>query len=126
LACIWKAPTSLKGKSLCALAVLLNPNGAEVYVVPLYSFWFAGLLVALALLWDKDAQSVTQRFLRSAFILIGGLSSPLVVPLAPLFLLRAIRFGRAELPFALQAGLVALVQTVATITTGASTSVAGN
>ena len=80
------SPTHLRWPFLCALVALLAPTGPEVFAVAAYAFWWAGLLLLLALLWDADRGRAG---LRNAFILLGGLSSPLVVSLAPLFAVRA-------------------------------------
>src|SRR5260364_318511 len=71
LCCIWKAPTNLAGKALCAFMVLLHPNGGENYIVPLTAFWHATLLVPLALLWKKEADHLRHRWIRSIFIVLG-------------------------------------------------------
>src|SRR5260363_101251 len=84
LCCIWKAPTNLAGKALCAFMALLHPNGGENYIVPLTAFWHATLLVPLALLWKKEADHLRHRWIRSIFIVLGGLSSPVIIPLSPL------------------------------------------
>src|SRR5690349_11742059 len=42
---IGTAPTHLKARHLCAIAVLLIPTSAENYGVALYTFWWAGLLI---------------------------------------------------------------------------------
>ena len=83
---IGTTPTHLRGRYFCALAVLLIPTAAENYGVALYTFWWAGLLIALALLWDstKDLQ-----WLRWSLLVLGGLSSPIMFPLSVLFAVRA-------------------------------------
>jgi hypothetical protein len=84
--CIAEAPTHLRAKYLCAIATLLIPTGPENYGVALYTLWWAGLLVLLALLWD------TQRgygAFRVVLLIVGGLSSPLMILMGPLFVARA-------------------------------------
>jgi hypothetical protein len=81
------SPTHLPWRFLCALAALLVPSAPENFAVPLYAFWWAGLLLPLALLWDTREGMMG---LRLAFIVIGGLSSPLIVPFAALMALRAV------------------------------------
>ena len=80
------SPTHLRCPVLCALSVLLLPTGPEVFAVSLYSFWWAGILYLLALVWDEDRGKV---WLRYFFIVFGGLSSPLAVALMPVFILRS-------------------------------------
>jgi hypothetical protein len=79
------SPTHLPLKWLCALAVLVIPTGSEVFGPALFAFWWVGLLVILALIWDRGALP-----LRLFFIAIGGLSSPVVVPMAGLMAIRAL------------------------------------
>jgi hypothetical protein len=80
------SPTLLPWRFLCALAALLVPSAPENLAVSLYAFWWAGLLLPLALLWDTS-RGMTG--LRLAFVVLGGLSSPLIVPFAVLLALRA-------------------------------------
>ena len=101
------APTHLRWPFLCALAALLAPTGAEVFAVSAYAFWWAGFLLLLALLWDTERG---RRGLRVAFIIIGGLSSPLIISLAPLFAARAALTRRRDDVIAV--GLVALTAAV--------------
>ena len=79
------APTQLPAKFLCAMAVVFVPSGTEVFLVPLYTFWWTTILIFLALLWHPRGG----QYFRNALLLIGGLSSPVVVLLAPMFVLRA-------------------------------------
>ena len=46
------SPTHLKCAPICALSIILVPTDAEVFVVSSYAFWWAGILVFLALFWD--------------------------------------------------------------------------
>jgi hypothetical protein len=87
------APTNLRWPFLCALAALFVPTGAELFAVSAYSCWWTGLLLLLALLWNADRGLLT---LRVAFILIGGLSCPLIISLSPLFAVRAALVRRRD------------------------------
>jgi hypothetical protein len=78
------APTHLRGRFFCAVATLVIPTGAEVYAVAIYTFWWAGLLAILALIWRNEQQAW-----RLSLLLIGGLTSPIIIPLAPLYVVRA-------------------------------------
>lgn len=86
IAIIAIAPTLLSAPFLAALLVVLLPTGSEVYALPSYSFWWTSLLTFVGLLWRGDRLTVA----RSAAILIGGLSSPIVILLFPIFFLRAL------------------------------------
>src|SRR5690606_37439098 len=79
------APTLLRYKFLCAVAILFIPSNPEVFVLPLYSFWWGTLLVFLALLWNTDSRG---HVLRIFCISLGALSSPIVILCVPLFALR--------------------------------------
>ena len=112
------APTLLRWPFVCALAGLLVPSDPEVFAVGLYAFWWAGLLLALALLWDG---SRGKEWLRVGFIVLGGLSSPLVIPLSALFVLRAaLERNRGNIVAALLAVATAAVQADAVRRTGAA------
>jgi hypothetical protein len=82
-----RAPTHLPRPLLCAIAVLLIPTDAETFAVSEYSFWWAGLLLVVALLWDSDRG---KQWLRAILVVIGGLSSPIIVPIAGLLGVRAL------------------------------------
>jgi hypothetical protein len=87
------SPTHLRAPFLCALVVLTLPVDPEVYAVSLLAFWWAGLLLILALIWDADRGAAS---LRAFYVVLGGLSSPLAVPLAALFVLRALLERRSS------------------------------
>jgi hypothetical protein len=85
--CIAEAPTHLRTKYLCAITTLLIPTGPENYAVALYTTWWAGLLVILALLWDTERG---YRAFRLLLLIVGGLSSPIMILTGPLFVARAV------------------------------------
>ena len=74
VAAVAYSPTHLRWPFLCAVAVLFVPTDSEVFAVSAYAFWWAGLLMFLALLWDTARG---REWLRWSFIVFGGLSSPL-------------------------------------------------
>ncbi len=96
------SPTHLRYKPLCALAVLLVPTDAEVFAVSEYAFWWAGILLILAVLWDGG-----RPWLRAGYVLLGGLSSPLIGPVAILLAIRA-AWERCSTGMALAAMAVSL------------------
>jgi hypothetical protein len=98
------APTHLRGRFLCALAVCMVPMDPEVFGLPLYMFWWSSLLLFLLVLWDQAHPHLA---LRLGFLLAGGLSSPLIMLVFPLLLLRSYcyRDSMAELVL----GAVALI-----------------
>ena len=81
------SPTYLRWPFLCAIAVLVVPTDAEVFAISAYAFWWAGVLLFLAVLWDADRG---ERWLRWLFILLGGLSSPILGAATMLIALRAV------------------------------------
>src|SRR5690349_10135643 len=88
LAAVAFSPTELKYRGACALALLALPMDSEPYGTSAYAFWWGSLLVILPLAWRREGSP--HSILRSALLLVGGLSSPLVITLSPLYLLRAI------------------------------------
>jgi hypothetical protein len=102
------SPTHLRWPFLCAISVLLIPTDAEVFAVSAYAFWWAGVLLLLVVLWDPDRD---REWLRWLYIVLGGLSSPLIVTVAGLLALRAVVERRRSeyLAFAI-AAFVAFVQ----------------
>lgn len=79
------APTHLKAPWWCAVAALFVKTGAECFGVALYSFWWAGLLLVLAVMWRNDRRFI----LRLVFVLVGGFSSPIIMGAAFLFIILA-------------------------------------
>ncbi len=82
-------PIWLKWGTLLGMATLLIPTDPEVFGIPLYSFWWASLLLFLTVLWDEKS---TDLKLRACFVLLGGLSSPIIFLVAPFLIGRAIIF----------------------------------
>jgi hypothetical protein len=102
------SPTHLRWPFLCAIAVLTIPVDPEVYAVSLLAFWWAGLLLLLALLWDREGGA---QWLRAGYIVLGGLSSPVALPIAGLFVVRAVfERQRSEFVAAAIALTVAAIQ----------------
>jgi hypothetical protein len=102
------SPTHLPLPWLCAIATLLIPTEPEVFAISELSFWWAGLLCVLALLWNAERGA---SWLRAGFLVFGGLSSPIGVPIAALLVLRAlIERRRSECLAAAVAVIVAGVQ----------------
>jgi hypothetical protein len=118
LACVFAAlvgvavavsPTSLRGKFLCAASIFLVPSDTEVFGLPLYTLWWAPVLLLVVALWDERYTGV---FLRILCVVAGGLSSPYVLVVLPVLGYRAIRFRkmRSEVAVALAATAVAAIQ----------------
>jgi hypothetical protein len=103
------SPTHLKGRVLCALAIFAVPSDPEVFGIALYTFWWTAVLLFLLAVWDERAPALP---LRSVYLLAGGLSSPVIVALLPVFYFRAYRYRAhaAEKWLAAGATVVAAVQ----------------
>ncbi|MGI0489610.1 hypothetical protein ACN4EK_29690 [Pantanalinema rosaneae CENA516] len=82
-------PTVLIDRVFCALAIFLIPIYPEVYILPSYSFWMCSVILIVLLLWHPEAQSINKTIFRSLVLILCGLSTPFMVFLSPLFLLRA-------------------------------------
>ena len=78
------SPTHLRFPALCAIAPLLVPTDAEVFATSAYFFWWVGYLLVLVPLWRSEKQA-----LRFAFLVFGGVSSPLVPSIALIQIVRA-------------------------------------
>lgn len=101
------APTHLKYPYLCAVMTLLLKTGAECFGVALYTFWWAGLLIALAVLWQSGKRPV----LRIVFLVVGGLSSPIVFVAAPLMVFLALyKRNRGNIVSAVVIVIICLIQ----------------
>jgi hypothetical protein len=110
------APTTLRGKLACALAVFLVPTDAEVFGLPLYAFWWAGILLLLVALWEHARRDIGWR---AGFLLIGGLSSPLILLIVPVLYLRAWKSAViADRWLAVLATAIALLQLAFMATSG--------
>jgi hypothetical protein len=109
VAAIAFSPTHLRWPFACAIATLLVPSDPEVFAVGTYSYWWAGLLLPLALLWVGERQ-----WLRWLYLIVGGLSSPIIGIVAGLLALRfAFERNRREAVAFIIAATVALAQALA-------------
>jgi hypothetical protein len=109
---IGTAPLILCGVALLPLAAALVPSDTEVFVVPLYTFWFAGLALFCLVLWRPDDRSRLPS--RIAVAILCGLSNPVVIPVAAIAAVRAVvTRARHEAIVALALGMAALAQLLA-------------
>jgi hypothetical protein len=101
------SPTYLPFPFLCAVSTLLVPSAPEVFAVSAYASWWAGLLLLLVPLWRSERQEI-----RWLYILFGGLSSPIIIAIAFIELIRAVLDrNRAEFIATALCVLTASVQT---------------
>src|SRR4029453_5358782 len=87
------------------------------------AFWWGTLLVLLPLLWRRDGPQYP--FVRCGLLVVGGLSSPLIIMLSPLYAIRAVwlRTRGACLDLAVVA-VVACVQANSVMKTAQATNAA--
>ena len=80
-------PSRLRGGPLLALAALLVPSDAEIFGLALYTFWWSALLLCASAFWENGRRT---EWLRLTAIFAGGLSSPVIILVTPLFVLAAL------------------------------------
>ncbi|HEY1730192.1 MAG TPA: hypothetical protein VGG15_00490 [Terriglobales bacterium] len=110
------SPIWLRGGALLAVMTLLVPCDPEVFGIPLYTFWWATLLLFLVVLWRPESTDWKRRV---SFTLLGGLSSPLIFLVTPFLMVRAAvwRNSRREWAVAGTAALCCSMQIVAMLHT---------
>src|ERR1700722_165524 len=103
------SPTHLRARAACAVAVFAVPTDPEVFGLALYTFWWSSILVLLLAVWDERRPAVA---LRLAYLVAGGLSSPVIVAVLPVLYFRAwrLRARRPEIGIALAATAICAVQ----------------
>ncbi|NTV92092.1 MAG: hypothetical protein HGA72_02075 [Chlorobiaceae bacterium] len=113
------SPTKMHGRTWCALTLFFIPSDPEVFGLPLYTFWWVSVLLFLLVLWDEDKE---RPLLRALYVILGGLSSPVIVMLLPMFYLRSIRFRKktAEHLVSILSTVIAIVQLQFILNTEAS------
>ncbi len=101
---IARSPLQLKGGAWLGVFCFLVPTNPEVFGLPLYTFWWATLLLFVAVFWSFNRNDL---FFRMGLIAFGSLSSPACVITLPLFWGRVI-FNKASRK---NEGLLALLAT---------------
>lgn len=116
VASVARCPTYLRWPVACAMVVLLVPTDAEVFAVSEYAFWWGIVLLLVSLLWRSDARGTS---FRAVLTVIGGGSSPLIIPLVSLFIVRAFVFRtKREYVILGIAVAIATVQVLSLLVTG--------
>ena len=109
---IYKSPTHLNNKYLCAVIPFIIPNGSEVYMVSLYTFWWGIIWIALALLW-KETQNSKSIIFNNLIAVMGSLSSPMGIVFGPIFFARMlIKPSLQNISLVVSVGTTALIQFV--------------
>jgi len=103
------APTQLRGKVLCSLALFLVPSDAEVFGVALYTFWWAAIPLFLVALWEYSPRLL---WLRVLLVIFGALSSPTILGVLPFLYFRIWRSKgmRSEIFLSVLATVLAVLQ----------------
>lgn len=103
------SPTKLKGKIFCAISVFLIPSDPEVFGIPLYTFWWTAILLFLVVLWDQRDKNIKWRII---YLLLGGLSSPAILIIAPIMWVKAVllKYSRNDTILAVVTTLLAILQ----------------
>jgi len=65
-----RAPTQLRGRLGCAIALFFVPCDPEVFGLPLYALWWAPVLLFLVALWEEGDSWLGLRLL---FVALAGL-----------------------------------------------------
>lgn len=102
------SPTKLRYKPLAAILIYFIPTGLENFGIPYYSYFWSGILLFLALLWEPGKNL----YLRLFYILLGGLSSPMVFMLLPLQIFRVIFINKFKKQEIVSLIVVAVVFTI--------------
>ncbi len=104
-----RSPLHLKGGVLLPVLCMLVPSDPEIFGLPLYSTWWATLLLFALVFWDARSPHL---YFRLAVVALASLSSPFCMVTLPLFLARAFVFrrNRTEIKLAAAALLFAGVQ----------------
>jgi hypothetical protein len=112
---ITSSPLMLHGGVALGVAVVFVPTHAEVFGVPLYTFWWASLLLFVAVLWDGQRSDIWRRIL---LVILGGLSSPMIVLTAPIHVLHMIKGRKGARWVATAAVTCAVIQLTISFVSG--------
>jgi hypothetical protein len=83
--------TQLRGGLLLGALALIVPTDIEVFGLPSYTFWWATLAVFAVILWEKNSTDLKWRL---PVVVLTGLSSPVIIGVAPFFLLRSVLYRK--------------------------------
>jgi hypothetical protein len=111
------SPTHLRYKLGCAIFILVAPYNSEVFATTIYGLWWAGIPLLLAALWRTGERE----WLRCIFLVLGGLSSPVIVAAAAVLACRSlIERTWASVTAAVISCAIAAIQTFSILKLGAS------
>lgn len=103
-------PSRLRGGPLLLIAIAFVPSSPEVYGIPLYIIWWAALVSVAGVFWlpSSNLRSATWR---AVALVLAGLSSPMILLLAPLYVAKALwQKSRADIAEAVGAVVCVLCQ----------------
>jgi hypothetical protein len=87
LALVAYSPTRLRFPKVAAIAIALLPTDSEVFAVSEYVFWWGTIWSFVAVFWDEGDRPRT--LWRCVLVAVGGLSSPMALPVAAVLGFRA-------------------------------------
>ena len=109
-----RAPTVLPARLAMAAAIVFVPTDPEVFVLPVYTLWWTPFLILVALLWSGAPGSIW----RSLFVIVGGISAPVVIAVLPVLAVNAaVRRHKEEIWLLIVAALVAAMQVLSIVST---------
>lgn len=109
------SPTYIRYPWLAALLIAVVPTQPEVFAVSEYAFWWGALWSFVALFWRESERSRTAW--RCILAAVGGLSSPIAIPVAVLLGARAIvARKRSDIVVFAVGGLTAAIQAATILT----------
>jgi len=124
LALVAFSPTRLRFPKLAALAIALLPTDSEVFAVSEYAFWWGTIWAFVAIFWDEGDKPRT--LWRCVLVAVGGLSSPMAMPIAAILGFRAAALRkRADIVVFAASACVAAAQWATMRMTGALKPPAG-
>jgi len=109
-----RAPTVLPARLAMAAAIVFVPTDPEVFVLPTYTLWWTPFLILVALLWSGAPGSIW----RPLFVILGGISAPVVIAVLPVLAVNAaVRRRKEEVWLLIVAALVAAIQLLIILST---------
>lgn len=115
------SPTHLRYPLFASILIFFIPTDAEIFGLPLYTFWFSAILLFLVALWRENEK----QYIKNIFLFIGGISSPVIILLIPIQIFRSMVFKekKEELISLFIVILLSVVQINFILRTGTNTNI---
>jgi len=111
LALVAFSPSKLRYPKLAAVVIAMLPTDSEVFGVSEYAFWWGAIWSFVAVFWDEESRPRTAW--RCVLAAVGGLSSPMAIPVAIILAYRlAVTRRASDIFVGITAGIVAVIQYV--------------